>query len=281
MSVLIRKLTESDIPAAMMLTVAERWNQTADDWRRLLGACPNGCFAACDGPEIVGTVSTIVYEDRIGWIGMLIVRSEVRRAGVGRSLLERAITYCAEQRVSCTKLDATPAGRPLYEKLGFVAEYEVQRWSLTRDPIKFDVPLGCWNESIESILSLDAPSFGADRGHVLKSVAAADPRFVLMERDSSGLAGFTLGRRGTNSDHIGPCVARDPKIARRLLVRFLTRSSRARVTLDCVQPNAWMPALLEDLGFSLDRCLTRMYLGANVYPGKPEQWCATLGPEFG
>ena len=34
----IRLLFESDIPAAMQLKEAAGWNQTEDDWRRLLGS---------------------------------------------------------------------------------------------------------------------------------------------------------------------------------------------------------------------------------------------------
>ena len=32
------------------------------------------------------------------------------------------------------KLDATPQGRVLYEKLGFVSEYDIERWMLKREP---------------------------------------------------------------------------------------------------------------------------------------------------
>jgi hypothetical protein len=42
----IRLLFESDIPAAMRLKEAAGWNQTEDDWRRLLLLEPNGFSAS-------------------------------------------------------------------------------------------------------------------------------------------------------------------------------------------------------------------------------------------
>ena len=42
----IRLLGESDIPAAMQLKEAAGWNQTEEDWRRLLMLEPDGCFGA-------------------------------------------------------------------------------------------------------------------------------------------------------------------------------------------------------------------------------------------
>ena len=69
---------------------------------------------------------------------MVIVDSEFRGRGIGTALLERAIEYLDSQNIPCMKLDATPQGRILYEKLGFVSEYDIERWMLKREPARDD-----------------------------------------------------------------------------------------------------------------------------------------------
>ena len=83
----------------MALVRQAGWNQTAFDWMRFLRAQPDGCFAATAGDQLVGTVTTIVYDRHpavaeadahLAWIGMLIVDAESSRAGSGQRLLVRA-----------------------------------------------------------------------------------------------------------------------------------------------------------------------------------------------
>src|SRR5882672_9524967 len=115
----LRIMTMADIPAGMRLKDLARWNQTPADWARFLRSSPEGCFVAeCDG-HVCGTATTIVYEDRFAWIGMVLVDPLYRGRGIGTALLEGAIQYLDERGVPTLKLDATPQGKPLYEKLGF------------------------------------------------------------------------------------------------------------------------------------------------------------------
>ena len=58
-------------------------------------------------------------------IGMVLVPPEKRRMGIGTALLMHGIEYLEAKGVAAVKLDATPLGRPLYEKLGFVVEYDL------------------------------------------------------------------------------------------------------------------------------------------------------------
>lgn len=66
-------MTPEDIPAAVRLKDAAGWNQTAFDWERFISTRPQGCFAAESEGRLIGTSATITYEDRLAWIGMVIV----------------------------------------------------------------------------------------------------------------------------------------------------------------------------------------------------------------
>src|ERR1044071_2232747 len=125
----IRLLFESDIPSAMRLKEAAGWNQTEADWRRLLSLQPNGCFAAVKDGRLVGTTTTTIY-DELAWIGMVLVDPQYRRQGIAVQLMNVALEYL-NGKVETIKLDATELGQPVYEKFGFAAESEVERWSGT------------------------------------------------------------------------------------------------------------------------------------------------------
>src|ERR1044072_3229757 len=102
-----RLLFESDIPAAMELKEAAGWNQTEDDWRRLLRLEPNGCFGAVQNGRLVGTTTTTTYKYDLAWIGMVLVDPQNRRQGIAASLMEPALGYL-KGKVASVKLDATP-----------------------------------------------------------------------------------------------------------------------------------------------------------------------------
>jgi GNAT superfamily N-acetyltransferase len=283
----LRTMTMTDIAAGLGLSKIAGWNQTAADWERFLRASPEGCFVAELEGEVCGTVSTISYENRFAWVGMVLVDPQHRTKGIGTKLLEAAIEHLDDRKISTIKLDATPQGKPLYEKMGFVSEYEIERWTLQRtitgvgladnrapyEPLP--LPLS------GSIVDTDHEAFGADRSFLLESLHQDAPEFTMEIRNNGVLQGYTFGRRGLFADHLGPWLAQDASSAGNLLEAFLTRSRRDTLVVDCLKENQSAVTLLKSYGFTYSRLLTRMYRGENNYPGRPEFFCAIVGPEFG
>ena len=166
------------------------------------------------------------------------------------------------------KLDATPLGKPLYQKLGFVSEYEIERWMLKR-PMDEKAAQDKAVE-IEDVLRLDREIFGADRTQLLRSLAEEAPEFTLAPRRDTGIAGYTFGRRGALADQLGPWMADSEDVAAELLNEFLRRSGRELLFVDCMLNNPWSAPLVKERGFEFSRPLTRMFRGTNEYPGRPE-----------
>src|SRR3954454_12139696 len=106
----IRPLAEADVPAAQRLREQAGWNQSDDDWRRLLAWGPDGCWAAERDGRVVGTAAVVTYGRRIAWIGMVLVDVEQRRQGIGRALLQQALSHLDRLGVESVALDSTPAG---------------------------------------------------------------------------------------------------------------------------------------------------------------------------
>mgnify|MGYP001607320646 FL=1 len=277
----LRLLNRSDFAAGMALKDFAGWNQTLADWERFLRASPTGCFAAEVDGKAVGTSTTIVYEGRFAWIGMVLVDPEYRSRGIGTRLLERAVEHLDELRVPTIKLDATPQGKPIYEKMGFVTEYEIERWVLHREAVALSALARAGIPDIEKIIKEDGAVFGADRGELLRSLHADAPDFTLASELEGEVIGYALGRGGSRADHLGPWMAWDQPTGRELLDAFLQRSARDTVFVDCLKNNEMARELLLSRGFLISRPLTRMVRGPNTLPGHPELLCAILGPEFG
>jgi len=282
----LRTMTRRDIPAGLRLKELAGWNQTASDWNRFLDASPQGCFVAEVDGHVSGTATTISFENKFAWIGMVLVDPEYRSQGIGTKLLERTIEYLDQQKMPTMKLDATPQGKPLYEKLGFVTEYGIERWVLKRSP-SADARTADPNRAalstaqLQSILVKDREVFGADRSSLLQSLREESPDFGMGVWDDGKVSGYLFGRRGSFADHLGPWMAENSSASRALLDAFLVRSTREAVIVDCLTGNPASLELLRTAGFSYARTLTRMYRGLNDYPGNPAALCAILGPEFG
>jgi GNAT superfamily N-acetyltransferase len=275
----LRLMTPDDIPAGMRLKEIAGWNQTRGDWERFLSLSPRGCFVAETDGEVVGTATTISYEGRFAWIGMVLVDPAKRGLGIGTDLLKKTIQYLDGCGIPSMKLDATPQGKPLYQKLGFVSEYEIERLQWQRAPVPHAAVEAC--AVTEELLNQDREIFGADRSALLRSIAHEHPELVLQIRSQGKLTGYSLGRSGALADHLGPWVAQDESSARDLLNEFLLRSRAEKVFVDAVRFSPWAMKMLRESGFQFSRPLTRMYRGRNDFPGRPELQGAIMGPEFG
>ena len=93
MQIEVRLLLESDIPAALRLKELAQWNQTENDWLRLLRLDPDGCFCATIDGEVVATTTTTTYRPELAWIGMVLVDPMRRQLGIATRLMKVALEY--------------------------------------------------------------------------------------------------------------------------------------------------------------------------------------------
>lgn len=278
MQVEIRLLTESDIPAAMQLKEAAGWNQTEDDWRRLLLLEPNGCFCALKDGRLVATTTTTTYGDELAWIGMVLVDPQHRRQGIAAKLMSVALDYL-NGRVGTVKLDATALGQPVYERFGFQAESLVERWSGTWNSRGRDDQTGI--DSLTELLALDHVAFNADRPMLIRELISRSVVSPVVVRDADGeLSGYALARLGTRANYVGPIVAKDPQQVETLLDQVLSQLGDSRVYIDFNGECSAGPSLLSDRGFVKERDLIRMTSGRPSAKTSPLV-VAIAGPEVG
>jgi GNAT superfamily N-acetyltransferase len=284
--VALRVMSSGDVLAADSLRRLIGWNQTPEDWRRLLELEPQGCFVALREAELVGTVTTTTYGQTLAWIGMMLVHPQYRRQGLGTRLMRQALDYLAGRAIECVRLDATPAGYPLYEQLGFAAEWTLTRWQrpaggalaaasgsppATRALAETD-----WG----AVEALDHEAFGAPRGRLLRRLAAAS-RVARVWPAAGAPAGFGLLRAGANADYLGPVVCASAEGARALTAALLGDSGARPIFWDAPDPNATAKATAPAFGFAPVRPLTRMRLGPEAAPNSPQVQFAIADPAVG
>lgn len=268
MKIDIRKLTTASLDFADSVRAAAGWNQTRADWRRLLAFEPEGCFLAEIGGEPAGTATTIRYGEELGWIGMVLVDPAFQRRGVATALMERALEFLSP-RVACVKLDATPAGQPVYERLGFLPEFELCRWERPGG-----APTRLERAVSRGIADFDATAFGAERGSWLAALAR-DAKVSRRGPDALGMI-----RSGEHHDYLGPLTASTPEAGRELAGELISQLDR-QTFWDVPEPNRVAVELAEAHDFKRVRPLLRMWMGRQLLAGSPELQFAIGDPATG
>ena len=106
-----------------------------------------------------------------GWIGALGVAPEYRRRGIGRALTEAAVGRLHGRGATTVLLFATDMGRPLYERLGFVAEGAATAWRGTAGAIGPGVTVRRLSEDDrQALAALDRVATGEDRSNLLDAL---------------------------------------------------------------------------------------------------------------
>jgi ribosomal protein S18 acetylase RimI-like enzyme len=273
----------NDLSRAMELSYSEGWNQTEKDWRLLLGNPLNICLVAEHNNMVIGTATALNHSNEVAWIGMVLVDREFRGQGAGKMLLSSLIEMLPGIR--SIKLDATSAGQPLYEKLGFRNEHVIYRMTnnclkktkndTTNESVNID------QESLAEVLKLDKELFGADRSYLLKSLYKTYPGKAFLTRKNDRLEGYIFGRDGIRLNYLGPLFAFSDCSARALLEKASESLMDEPVALDVLEDKAHFTGMLESAGFVKQRHFNRMFLKSNSYPGNVKCQYLIGGPEFG
>lgn len=268
---LIRRLYPSDVSDAMRLTAAAGWNQTEQDWLRILALAPEGCFCVeCDG-VVAATTTAICYNRELAWVGMVLTAHEYRGQGFARLLINRVLDFLDASAVSQIKLDATDMGIQLYRSVGFVDESRTERWARQPGVSTQSLPLEPGFD-----LALDREVFSADRSLLLHQLARAGAVEVPK-------VGYAMRRPGKGARYFGPCIATSACAALRLVEWFLARHGGEQTYWDLLPENADAVRLATEFGFSPVRRLTRMTLprdGAVIRPDSSHVF-AIAGFEYG
>lgn len=272
----------ADIDLGMRLKAQAGWNQLSADWRRMLAMQPEGCFVAEWDGVAVGTSVCCVF-GRVAWIAMMLVDASVRGRGIGKALMQHAVAFANAQGATSVRLDATPLGQPLYEKLGFVPQYSLTRFA-GRVPAatqtgSADGVKPVQSVDVQAILDLDRAATNTDRSKFLRRLLQEQPDRSYAAVSSNQLSGFVTMRPGSNAWQVGPCVA-DADVGGTLLQHACRQLAGEPIFMDIPEPNEPAVHWAARAGLQSQRRLVRMCRGEMVNDDTSLLW-ASSGPELG
>jgi GNAT superfamily N-acetyltransferase len=273
-----RRLLASDIPAAYALSVEAGWNQTQADWGLMLRRGEG--FGVTDRGRLVATALTHGFGP-IAWISMVLVTRDHRRRGLATELLGRCIRTLVEKGAT-PGLDATEAGRPVYERLGFRAIYPLDRRAATILSCEAPVPGNVrpvTRADLAALAGYDKGTFGADRREILHHLLERSPELAFIAQENAKVLGFVLGRDGREATQIGPLMADNPAVAIGLVDAALAKVS-GRVYIDTLDRHRELNAHLAMRGFDIQRAWTRMLLERSFPFDDSSRTFAIAGPEL-
>ncbi|MEM3699645.1 MAG: GNAT family N-acetyltransferase [Candidatus Bathyarchaeia archaeon] len=282
----IRLFNEDDVEFAYESTLMEKWNNTREDVQRMFRYNPSGCFIVEVNGKRVGHVFSFKY-GKLGWIGLLIVRAEHRRKGIGTLLMKRAMKHLFGRGVETIRLEAVSALANFYRKLGFVDEYESLRFSgLNQKPVsKFHSKVKLMEKNlVKEVAEFDAKYFGANRINVLKSLHDDYPQFCFISGVSSEIDGYLMCRRAEGGYRIGPwvCNPQNPQTAKELLIKCMeTIRQKEKIYVGVPAVNKVAVEVLEEFGFEQYSKSIRMRLGKKMENERVDGVFAIGSPEKG
>lgn len=272
-------MTTDDLRLGLRLTQQAGWNQTESDWLRFLNLGSESSFVAELEGRAVGTTMTFI-SDQVAWIAMVLVEKESRGKGVGTALLRHAIDYLDARKIKTARLDATPLGQPIYEKLGFMPEYELARFEGVTSSGRTEPALKKVTPDIFSdVVEFDRRMTGENRAKMLSALFEEFPEDTYILMCNSRIEGFVTMRPGRNAMQIGPCTATIDAGPVLLSDAFYHCEGKA-VFVDIPTDHIQAVKLAEAGGLGIQRRFLRMCRGERVKDNITAIWAGS-GPEKG
>lgn len=279
----VRDLSVEDAARGAALSTAIGWNQVEADWRYMLG---HGDGVGREGPDgaLVASAMALPYGG-FAWICMVLVAESHRRRGLATELMQ----IMMDRQTGAGRvpgLDATPAGREVYRRIGFVDHYGIGRYraeapapAAAEVPPGIDVrPLG--SDDVAALKAADSKAFGADRSALLRHLMERQPGRAFGAFRGEEMVGHALARNGREATQIGPVVAATEAIATALAAHALAGLGTPAY-VDALDRHDGFVNWLKDSGFAFQRPYTRMYLDRDRGFDEPALIAAIAGPELG
>jgi predicted N-acetyltransferase YhbS len=262
-SLTLRPMTGPDIGTATALSREQAWPHREEDWALFLEA-GEGIVAERAG-RVLGTVMAWRYGEDFATVGMVIVASDVQGQGLGRKLMEAMLDRLAGRTVV---LNATAAGLPLYEKLGFVETGVIHQHQAIAPGVAVAEGIqGCrvrtMGQSDNGLGDLYSRASGMDRTALFERLAA-NAHTVVLTRDHQTV-GFAQVRRFGRGWLVGPVVAPDPGGAKALILHGLRTHAGTFCRLD-VTGDSGLSEWLEEIGLPRVDSIKTMVRGRSPDP---------------
>jgi hypothetical protein len=199
-----------------------------------------------------------------GWIGALGVVPRARGRGAGTALTEACVDWLRGRGAETVLLHATDVGRPVYERIGFVAEGRSRAWrGGPTSPRPGENIRSLRAGDRDALRALDRRVTGETRDPVLDAIAPLSG--LAAERDGE-LHGYLL----SSPWGAGPAVLAEDEACGLALLSSARGATQGPAILTLPDDNAAGVRALESWGFRAVNHAERMRLGPELdwHPGQ-------------
>ena len=255
-------MERADVERALDWAAGEGWNPGLSDAPAFREADPDGLLMGFLDGEPVAAIACPRYDDGFGFVGLYLVRADLRGRGLGMSVWRAGHDHLGE---GTSGLDAVDAQVSNYERSGYRVEGHTYR-HLGRGPAARPAadlaPID--DVSWDELLAIDARAFPAARGSFLRAWTAQPGVRALALVRAGSVAGYGVIRPCREGHKVGPLFAPDRPAAETILDGLLAELGPVDPWwIDTPDTN---PAALE---LARDRGLEAGFRTARMYRGEP------------
>jgi GNAT superfamily N-acetyltransferase len=279
----IQPLTVADLPGCLSLARDRDWPPEERKWRLLFDL--GTVYGVRDQVgRLAGVVVLTRYGAEFAVIGTMLVATRYGRRGLGRALMGRVLAEAGDATVF---LHATPAGQPLYEKVGFVTAGASHTYLGGFQPAVQAVPApvaACGSRSagpgdLMAIRKLDAGANGTDRALLVRRLPGFTEQLRVIERYGA-ITGYAGAYRCVAYVCIGPVIAETVGDAKTLIAE-LADAIVGPVRIDLGDRHPQLREWVVRRGLVLGPSAALMVLGGRPLPGDRARCFAPLMPALG
>jgi len=252
----------SDFDFAARLSKMESWDNSSDDFRRILRVQPGGSFVATEKKRRVGIATTFSY-GRLGWIGNVVISKRYRKLGIGSWLVKHAIVHLRKSGARTIGLFSYKGNLRFYQRLGFKKDASYLRFVGRGRALTSEGPSSIGRKDFGRILAFDRKYFGHRRDRLLRELLERFRDSSFMTMRNSEVLGYIVGKNYDTTCEIGPwlCSREDISIAAGLLRAVLNTSMGKPVEITVPRRNRQALKLLRNHNFKDHGSVARMYYG--------------------
>jgi GNAT superfamily N-acetyltransferase len=173
-------MTAADVARAADVIRRNEFGEREQFFAWAMGQPSIRAFVAADGVDVVATGVASAHGDA-GWVGVIFVAPDRRGAGLGSRMTRTVIEELERRGCRSQILIASPAGRPIYERMGFAELARQVRFSADRlappaGPPEAIRPFA--RDDLDPVLALDRAATGEDRSAVLRTLLMSEEAWV-------------------------------------------------------------------------------------------------------
>jgi GNAT superfamily N-acetyltransferase len=244
---LVRKMRREEVARAVDWAAAEGWNPGLADAECFVTADPDGFLLGEQDGALACTISTVNYDEQFAFLGLYIVRPDLRGKGFGPRIWQAGMAHAGARTIG---LDGVVAQQANYRKSGFDLAYNNIRFGglvAGLQPSCKTVLLG--EVPFDLIERDDAGVFPAARSRFLRVWISAPGHVGRALLRNGSIAGWGVIRLCRDGRKVGPLVAED-RAAAEAIFASLVGSQGGKVFLDVPEPNRHALALARKYGLA-------------------------------